>query len=229
MEIVPGIHQVDGVNGNSYLLVRESSLLVIDTGLPGNGKKILAYITDRLHREPAEIRTIIITHFHMDHIGGVATLKDAAPGCRVAIGTGDEGYVDGTLSLPVHPGMTGLLMRFGSFIMRPQHFSPDILLKDGDRIEGLLCLSIPGHTPGSIGLLDETSKSFFCGDIFRSDGSAVTGGPPQFTMDLTTENESRQKIAALDFDLLLPGHGVPLRYGASAKVREFMGTEPFRR
>ena len=225
MEIIPGIHQVDGVKGNSYILVRDG-LTIIDTGLPGRGKKILAYIRERLHREPVEIRTIIITHFHLDHVGGVAALKKAAPGAMVAVGTEDAGYVDGTLPGPVHPGLTGMLMRFYSFIMRPGHFSPDILLKDGDRIDGLLCLTIPGHTPGSIGLLDETTKAFFSGDIFRSDGSSVTGGPMQFTMDLAREHESRRKVAALDFDLLLPGHGVPLLPGASAKIRDFVGTEP---
>jgi len=221
MEIIPGIHQVDGVNGNCYILVHDS-LSVIDTGLPGSGKKILAYIRDRLHREPGDISTIIISHFHIDHTGGVAALKEAAPGAKIAVGTGDKGYVDGSLPLPVHPGFQGLLLRVGSIFMRPRHFTPDILLRDGDRINGLLCVTIPGHTPGSIGLLDETSKTIFCGDIFRSDGATVTAGPLQFSMDMSREHESRLKIAALDFDLLLPGHGVPLRPRASAKVRDFV-------
>jgi glyoxylase-like metal-dependent hydrolase (beta-lactamase superfamily II) len=225
MEIIPGIHQVDGVNGNSYILVR-NGLTVIDTGLPGSGKKILAYIRDQLHREPADTSTIIISHFHIDHTGGLAALKEAAPGAKIALGTGDEGYVDGSLPLPVHSGFRGLLLRIASIFMRPGHFTPDILLRDGDRINGLLCFALPGHTPGSIGLLDETSKALFSGDIFRSDGSTVTGGPLQFSMDLSAEHKSRLKIAALDFDLLLPGHGVPLRPGASAKVRDFVQTEP---
>jgi glyoxylase-like metal-dependent hydrolase (beta-lactamase superfamily II) len=221
MEIIPGIHQVDGVNGNCYILVRDD-LTVIDTGLAGSGKKILNYIKDKVHREPSEIKTIILTHFHMDHVGGVATLKAAAPGAQVAIGSGDEGYVNGTLPQPVHSGVKGQLLRIAAFIMRPGHFTPDVLLKDGDRISDLLCIAIPGHTPGSIGLLEESKKAFFSGDIFRSDGSTVSGGPLQFTMDQSRENESRKKIAALDFDLLLPGHGVPIRRGASEIVRNFL-------
>jgi glyoxylase-like metal-dependent hydrolase (beta-lactamase superfamily II) len=97
MEITPGIHQVDGVNGvngNSYILVRDG-LTVIDTGIPSSGKKILAYIREDLHRDPREIRNIIITHFHMDHIGGVAALKKAAPGAKVAVGEADAGMSPG--------------------------------------------------------------------------------------------------------------------------------------
>ncbi len=99
MEIIPGIHQVDGVNANCYILVRDS-LIIIDTGLPGSGKKILAYIRERLHRDPAEIRTIIITHFHLDHTGGVAAMKEGVPDVKVAVGNGDEVYVNGTLPEP---------------------------------------------------------------------------------------------------------------------------------
>lgn len=221
MEIIPGIHQVDGVNGNCYIMVHDS-LTVIDTGLPGSGKKILSYIRERLHRDPGDITAIIITHFHIDHVGGLGALKKAVPGVKVAAGSGDEGYMDGTLPQPVYSGLRGLLLRIAGIVMRSRHFTPDMLLNAGDHINGLLCYAIPGHTPGSIGLLDETSKAFFSGDILRSDGKTVTGGPLLFSMDVSQEHKSLRKIAALDFDLLLPGHGVPLHTGASARIREFV-------
>jgi glyoxylase-like metal-dependent hydrolase (beta-lactamase superfamily II) len=223
MEIVPGIHLVDGVNGNSYILVRDG-LTVIDTGIPGSGKKIIAYIREKLRRDPREIRTIVITHFHMDHTGGVVALKKAAPDAKVAVGDADAGYVSGTRAPPVHPGFSGLLLRIAGTILKPGTFQPDILLKDGDRIDGLLCIPVPGHTPGSIGLLDKGTKTFFAGDILRFDGTAIAEGPAQFTMDPARSHRSIRKIALLDYDILLPGHGVPLRPDASGKVREFAGT-----
>jgi glyoxylase-like metal-dependent hydrolase (beta-lactamase superfamily II) len=226
MRILPHIHQVDGVNGNCYILVRDG-LTVIDTGLPGSGKKILACIRDQLHRDPAEIRTILITHFHIDHVGGLAAVKGAVPKAIIGIGRQDAGYVDGSLPLPVHPGLRGLLLHLFGHIMGPVHFTPDLVLDDGDRIGGLLCIALPGHTPGSMGFFDEPHKALFAGDILRSDGSAVTGGPAQFTMDPARERESLQKIAALDMDLLLPGHGIPLTRGALANMRAFVtGTPP---
>jgi glyoxylase-like metal-dependent hydrolase (beta-lactamase superfamily II) len=225
MEIIPGIHQVDGVNGNSYILVRDG-LTVIDTGIPGSGKKILAYIRETLHRDPRDIRTIIITHFHMDHVGGVVALKTAAPGANVAIGGADAGYVTGKLALPVHPGIGGFLLRIVGKVMQPGVFTPDLLLKDRDAIDGLTCIAIPGHTPGSIGMLDGATGTFFAGDILRYDGKTLAEGPAQFTMDLSRQRQSLRTIAGLDFDLLLTGHGMPLRPGASAAIKEFVKTLP---
>jgi glyoxylase-like metal-dependent hydrolase (beta-lactamase superfamily II) len=224
MEIIPGIHQVDGVNGNAYIIAR-NGLVVIDAGIPGSGKKILAYIRDTLHREPSEITTVIITHFHTDHVGGVNALKKAAPSLKTAIHEMDAGYVAGSQKLPGYPGLRGLLISLFSRL-RPSFFEPDIILKDRDRIEGFICIHLPGHTPGSIGLLDESSKTFFAGDTIRSDGTSLSEGPRAFTMDVAASWESIRKIGLLDFDTLLVGHGKPLRPGAAVKVREFAGSLP---
>jgi glyoxylase-like metal-dependent hydrolase (beta-lactamase superfamily II) len=224
MEIVPQIHQVDGVNGNAWVLIRDG-LVVIDTGLPGSGRKILTYIGEKLHREPSEITTVIITHYHIDHTGGVRELKKAAPALKTAIHEADAGYVSGRIPLPRHSGLRGLFL--GIFTpLKPATFTPDIILKEGDRIDGLTCIHLPGHTPGSIGLLDEASKTLFAGDTIRSDGTSLSEGPAGFTIDLPRSRESIRKIAGLEFDTLLVGHGKPLRPDAAAKVREFAGSLP---
>jgi glyoxylase-like metal-dependent hydrolase (beta-lactamase superfamily II) len=225
MEIIPGIHQVDGVNGNCYILARDH-LTVIDTGIPGSGKKILAYIRNRLHREPSEIKTVIITHFHMDHVGGVSALMSAAPELKVAVGEADAGYVDGTIPLPVYRGFRGFLLHVADIVMKPPAFRPGILLKDGDVVAGLRCIHLPGHTPGSIGLLDETTGTLFAGDLLRYDGTALREGPALFIMDIPATHQSIRKIAALPFNLLLVGHGIPLRPGASDLVRGFAAALP---
>lgn len=220
MEILSGIHQADGVNATCCIIARDG-LTVIDTGLPGSGKKILAYITDRLHRRPKEITTILLTHFHLDHTGGLPALRKAAPAARIAIGEGDAGYVSGSVPLPWYPGFRGILLRAANGILGPGPFRPDILLHDGDRQDGLLCVHLPGHTPGSFGFLEEQSGVLVSGDILRSDGNGIARGPVRFTMEPEQEIRSIRKIAGLEFEILLPGHGVPLRPGASGKVREF--------
>jgi len=221
MEIVPGIHQVDGVIGNCYLIVRDG-ITVVDTGLPGAGKKILSYVQDTLGMKPSDIRTIILTHDHTDHTGNVQTLKSAGAGA-VAMHPADAGFVSGERKSPFPKGWRGILFRVAGLFLRTQPFRPEILLKDGDRIAGLTCIHTPGHTPGSICLLDPAAGVIFAGDMLRFNGRTIEGPPVQFTPDMALAHQSIQKIAALRFDILLPGHGVPLRPGASDRVREFTG------
>jgi glyoxylase-like metal-dependent hydrolase (beta-lactamase superfamily II) len=224
MEILPGIHQVDGVNGNSYIIDR-NGLTVIDTGIPGSGKTILSYIRDTLHREPSAITTVIITHFHTDHIGGIPALKNAVPGLKVAAHISDAGYLSGQQPLPQYGGIRGLFLKL--FVtLRPTIVPVDIILKDGDRIGDLICIHLPGHTPGSAGFLDTESKTLFAGDLLRWDGTSLSEGPRGFTMDVPTSRQSIRKIASLEFDTLLIGHGKPLRPDAATKVREFTRTLP---
>jgi hydroxyacylglutathione hydrolase len=225
MEIMPGIHQVDGVNGNVYIIITEGGLTLVDAGLPGSGAKVLSYVRNTLHREPAEIRTIILTHYHTDHVGGVRDLKKAVNYLKVAVHEADSSFVNGNVPLPRYKGLKGLLLRL--FVtLKPTTFTPDIILKNGDLIDNLTCIHLPGHTPGSIGLLDQVTKTFFAGDTLRSDGKSVSEGPAGFTLDLSRSRASIRKIAGFEFETLLIGHGKPLRPGASAKVREFAGTLP---
>lgn len=225
MEIVPGIHQVDGVNANCFIVARES-LTIIDTGLPGNGGKILDYITGELGRSPSEIRSIVLTHAHLDHIGSVAKIKKAAPAASVAVHSEEAGNGSGKKPIPPPEGVIGYLLRIVNAIIRRVYLRPDILLEDGDRIDGLVCIHLPGHTSGSLGLLDEPTRTLFAGDILRYDGTTLTEGPRNATLDIDQEHESIRRIAGLDFDVLLIGHGLPLRGGAGEKVRVFAETVP---
>jgi glyoxylase-like metal-dependent hydrolase (beta-lactamase superfamily II) len=218
MEIVPGIHQVDGVNGNCFIIVRDG-LTLIDTGMPKNSAKIVTYIQDVLKREPTEIKTIVLTHFHIDHVGDASDLKKLS-GAKVAIHKKDADYVAGRKNQPVPRGVKGMIFKvliplfFGS---RP--VEPDIQLNDGDTIAGLTIIHTPGHTPGSICLFDPASKILFVGDLLRFTGGKIETGPS--SLDTREVLQSINKIAALDFDIMLPGHGIPLRPDASVKVREF--------
>jgi hydroxyacylglutathione hydrolase len=222
MEIVPGIHQVDGVNGNCYIIVRDT-LILIDTGLPRNTKKILSYIQDILKRKPSDISTIILTHYHIDHTGNVFELKNLT-GAKVAVHEADADFVAGRKKSPLPKGVFGIILRVLGVFFRSTFTEPDIELKNGDIITGLSCIHTPGHTPGSICLLDPVSKVLFCGDLLRFDGVALAGPPPQFTPDIGEAQRSIVRIGALDFDVLLSGHGMPLKPGAAEQVRTFSKT-----
>ena len=205
MEIMPGIHQIDGIIGNSYA-INGKKIVLIDTGLPDNSRKIINYIRVTLKRNPNEVSTIILTHFHPDHTGNVYELKNLT-GAQVAIHCDDAGYLSGKKEWPMD--------------LKIKTLTPDVLLKDGDKIAGLTCVHCPGHTPGSIALYDPNRKILFIGDTLRFTEGAIHGPPENFTMDMDMAKESIGKILALEFDAMLSGHGEPLVPGARASVGEF--------
>jgi glyoxylase-like metal-dependent hydrolase (beta-lactamase superfamily II) len=223
MEIVPGIHQIDGVNGNCFIIVRDE-LTLIDTGMPKNSAKIVIYIQDILDRKPTDIKTIVLTHFHIDHVGDASDLKKLS-GARVAIHEADADFVAGRKTQPAPKGVKGMIMKvlipllFGS---RP--VEPDIRLNDGDIIAGLRTIHTPGHTPGSICLFDPASKILFVGDLLRFNGSKIEMGSS--SIDPREVQQSINKIAAIDFAIMLSGHGIPMRPDASLRVREFAKSLP---
>jgi glyoxylase-like metal-dependent hydrolase (beta-lactamase superfamily II) len=219
MEIIPGIHQVDGVNGNCYIIVRDK-LILIDTGLPRNSKKILSYIEGTLKRTPSELSTIILTHYHIDHTGNVSELKNLS-GAKVAVHEADADFISGRKPHPAPKGRLGLPFRLLGIFFKPIFVEPDIRLKNGDTIAGLTCIHTPGHTPGSTCLYDPVAKVLFAGDILKYDGEKISGAPPQFTMDMGEAQRSIKMIATLDFTILLCGHGIPLTSGAAEKVSIF--------
>jgi glyoxylase-like metal-dependent hydrolase (beta-lactamase superfamily II) len=221
MEIVEGIHKVDEASSNMahsniYLLINGKELIVVDTGTPRNAKKIVDYV-EKLGRQPNEVSTIILTHYHMDHTGSVKDLKDLT-GAKVAASQEDAQYITGKQS---YPKPKGILFRAASSFIKITPVPVDIVLKDGDATGGLTVIFTPGHTPGSIMLLDKKRKVLFSGDSLRVEGGKVTVAPRHFTWDESKEKESIKKVAALDFDILLPGHADYLKGNASAVVRAF--------
>src|SRR5271157_1235314 len=98
MKIVDGIYQVEGVNCNVYLVEDGDKLILIDTGLPRSDKKIIKYIKS-LGRKPSDVSMIVITHFHIDHVGSLKKVQEAT-GAKVAVGEFDAEIVAGKKAPP---------------------------------------------------------------------------------------------------------------------------------
>ncbi len=223
--LTSGIHRVDEASSNIahsnvYLIDNGTELIVIDTGTPGNAKKIVQYI-QKLGRQPNEVSTIILTHYHMDHAGSVKELQELT-GAKVAASQADAAYINGTQP---YPKPKNLLLRAANNFIKVSPVPVSITLKDGDKIAGLIVIEASGHTPGSIFLYDPVRKALFSGDTLRLDGDKVTSGPKQYVWNEEKEKASSSKLANLDFEVLLPGHAAYLTIGATAKVKELITSE----
>jgi len=224
MEIVEGIHLVDKASANMphanvYIIVNGKEITVIDTGTPGNAQKTVEYI-QKLGHQPSDVKTIILTHFHMDHMGSAKELKDLT-NAKVAAHTEDADYISGKKP---SPKPKNILFRAVSSFSKPAPVQIDVTLKEGDKIANLSVIHTPGHTPGSIMLLDEERKVLFTGDTLRYDGKKVSSASEQFSTDPNQMRESIAKASKLNFDIMLPGHGETLKPNASEEIKKFNET-----
>ncbi len=223
MEIRPGIHLLDGIRGaNSYLSVMDDGIVVIDTGMPGNAERILRQIK-ALNKAPKEIKLIILTHSDIDHAGSAAELKKMTE-AKVAIHSGDASSLSGDKELKTVKGIIGVIFKLMMRFMRFPKIKPDIILKDGDEIGNLKVIHTPGHTEGSV-CLYKSDDTLFVGDAVRTDKRGnLKLSPSAMTLNAQEALESVRKVARLEFDVLLPGHGIPVLHNASTKVRELLQT-----
>ena len=222
MQITENIHQVDGVNANVFLVIDGSELTAIDSGMPRNAGNILDYV-HKIGREPSDISRILLTHCHIDHVGSAHELKGLT-NAKVAIHQDDAEYLAGTKTLPRPKGATGVLFKAVSPLFKFTPFQPDIVLRENDKVGRLAVIHTPGHTPGSISLYEPEEKTLFVGDAIRFRDRKITGPPERFTLDMNEAVQSIGKISQMDFDLMLSGHGEPLKPDASGKIREFLAS-----
>jgi hydroxyacylglutathione hydrolase len=209
-EILKGVHYVDGSNANSYLVEEDDgTFTLVDAGMQADGKRILEFITSKLNRKPSDVKTIVVTHCHVDHVRGLGALK-AATGGSVAVHEADADFVSGKARYPSPGGAMGFAFRMVSPIFRTTPVEPDQRLKEGDAIGRFVVIHTPGHTPGSISLFDGQSKVLFVGDTARFLKGKLEGPPPQFTPRMDQARASIERLSAFDFEVMLSGHGEPL-------------------
>ncbi|HEY5487590.1 MAG TPA: MBL fold metallo-hydrolase [Candidatus Limnocylindrales bacterium] len=206
MRLAEDVYKVDGVRiANVYLVATPDGLLLVDTGMPGNAKRIVAFIQS-LGRQAADLRYIVLTHCDIDHIGSVARLKELT-GAQVAIHALDAPVLAGER----RPQKGGVVMLAVYRLLTFRPVAPDLLLTDGDTIGGFKVMHVPGHTAGSLVLLRDDGV-VFSGDALLSDKRGQVLMPdPRLALDRAQALVSAERIKALPIKLLLTGHGAPVQ------------------
>ncbi len=208
MEVVPGIHKVDGTwGGNVYLLVDSDSLTLVDAALPFNAGRIRRYV-ESIGRAVSDVRQVVLTHSHPDHIGSILSLFG---NLDVEVLVHDDDTRTGGSGRWLHyPGQLLFLPGKLPFLSR---IHADGRLEDGAEIPalgGVKVFHTPGHTAGSVCFLAEKRGVLIAGDMLIADGKTFHR-PVQFPgTDFRAYRRSIERIAALDFDTVCVGHGKPV-------------------
>jgi glyoxylase-like metal-dependent hydrolase (beta-lactamase superfamily II) len=224
--VIEGVHIVPMGKVNGFLIEGDDGLTLIDAGFPGKEAAVFGAIRG-LGRSRDQLKHLIFTHGHPDHIGSAAAIVRE---------TGARTYM--------HPLDIPLAESGGPF--RPMKAAPGLLRQvlcrlfyhPDERVEpvaidhplsvgevlpiagGIEVIHTPGHCAGQVALLWNPGRMLFAGDV----GTNLMGlGDPVGFESLEEGRASQRKLARLSFDAAGFGHGRSIVRDASTCFRNRWG------
>ena len=210
----------------AYLVKGQNGYSLIDAGSKGKEQVFFDHL-QRLGVCPEELRLIVITHVHYDHVGGLAEIRETCQ-CPIVVHESEaELLKKAIISAPPSPTTsTGRLLSFIGRKLMPVERSfapvkPDILISkelllDEYGLKGSI-LCTPGHTTGSISVLLLSGEAFV--------GDLASSFPFQWAFPAYAEEphevlKSWRKILDFGAKTILPSHGKSFGAGRLAKEYE---------
>lgn len=221
-QLIQDLHIIRGLV-NVYILETADGLAVLDTGFPDSVPKILDGVR-ALGRRPNDVRHIVLTHAHPDHIGSAAALKRET-GATVWAHPIDAPLIEagtGFRHVEASPGLrnrilTRLLLGLVTVV---EPTKVDQFIEDGDSppfLPDLVAMHAPGHCAGQIAFHWRRHG----GVLFTADACVNRSGPklPVATEDVVLTRKSLARLSKLDFEMICVMHGRPIMSGGDKIFR----------
>lgn len=177
-------------------------------------------VVDYIEDNDLQIRHLLLTHGHIDHIFGCAFFSERY-GQRFQMHAADQAF------LQQAPQQA---QAFGVQIDAPP--VPDTFLEEGDTVAfGDVTLDIlhtPGHSPGSICFVDAASDQAITGDVLFQDSIGRVQGLPQTSLPQLMESITETLLPLGDAMTIYPGHGPETTLGRERRQNPFLTSDEFR-
>ncbi len=229
-EITEGVYFIPGQDefipdSHTYVVGQPSSkdLSLIDPGLTGKGTYKIESI-QKMGIELEDIKRIILTHTHFDHIGCLAEIQKKIPRAELWIHSleaepierGDERTVYG-MQMFQSMCRTQYGMKPGAFT-----FKVNRKLQGGENLEigGMVweVIHIPGHSMGSIGLYYQPKRILIPGDVIYAE--YAIGRFDLHGADPKELKKSLMRLAEREVTVLLPGHNEIVEKVSAGYIRK---------
>jgi glyoxylase-like metal-dependent hydrolase (beta-lactamase superfamily II) len=221
--VLPGLTRIDLGRVNVYLVEAGDGVVLVDTGFPGELPAVLDALRS-VGRDPAELLRIVVTHAHPDHVGSAGEIA-ARTGVPVEMHPAEADLVRrGETKRTLRP-FPGLGRTAPARMMRPFPIDPldaRASLHDGELVPGtddLLVVAAPGHAAGQVALLWQRHG----GVLLAADAVLNVGGLglPLVVEDAEAAVRSVRRLAALEFEVAVFGHGPPIMEAAAEALGAF--------
>jgi len=224
--VIQGVHIIPMGMANAFLVEGDDAFTLIDAGFAHKEAAVFEAIR-ALRRSPRDLKHLIFTHGHPDHIGSAAAIVRET-GARTYMHPHDIPMAEtGGPFRPLTPA-PGMLRR----VLCKMFFHPDERLEpiainqrltNADVLAiagGIEVIHAPGHCAGQVALLWRRGRMLFAGDVCAN----IMGlGDPLGFENLEEGRASQRKLASLSFDAVGFGHGEPIVHDASTRFRNKWG------
>ncbi|GAA3378791.1 MBL fold metallo-hydrolase [Streptomyces sannanensis] len=219
VEVLPRLHMFRFPIGQAYLWRDGDELTLIDAGNVNAAAEIEDAIRG-LGLDPGNIRRIVLTHCHRDHVGAAEELADRY-GAEVLAHRLEAAVIRGEQPVPepVLLDWERPLYAHGLTVPEAPPTRVDREVEDGEALgfgDGAVVVYSPGHTDGSISVHLPRHGVLFTGDAVAGVGQAMVG---VFNTDRERAVTSFRRLAALAPAVVCFGHGDPLTADAAAAMR----------
>ena len=227
--VSPGVYQLQALAARVTALLEDGQVVLVDAGARGSmglisaGLRALGYTPDR-------VRLVVVSHYHPDHIGNLASLVRATS-APVAAHRLEAPVVAGEVPLPA-PHRYRVVAGLTRPLLPVFHEGPtgvNHLLDDGDSLPGapdVQVIHTPGHTPGSICLHLASRRLIIVGDALQHRFGRLLPPASSVTQDPAQAMESLKKLLALDFDTICFSHSSAMKTGGRQALLRLLQTTP---
>jgi len=226
VQLAPGVWRIATLGRtaiNSFAFVdADGSVTLVDCGLAKAPPRIVAGLA-AIGKRPADVTRIVLTHVHLDHVGGASAVARMT-GAPVVVHADDAAYA--AAGRQPDPDPSSLAGRLVKRLPGPKFEPVDVAqpLTDGDVLDvggGLRVVHTPGHSPGHVSLLHEPTKVLITGDaLFNILG--IRWPIRAFCSDFRMTTRTAHVLGELDYDVAAFTHGPEIVDRAREQVRRFL-------